>query len=521
MDSRILTIAQSVAAEAPSRPYTVGKRGPVTGPELLEISVGLAEGFDPDERIAVVSDHYPLVIGSLLGALASGSSVAFIYPSATDAEIQTKVYQFDATKVLSTSLSAMHALGADVSPHRRQKGLVDERAGPIIEACRRPRYPTAGGSLSYIVLFTSGSAGRAKMVAHTEGSLIAGYRLVRALRFELLSPTLIPHVEREEQDSTLGPWYGAEASGGFPVTYLSGLPAASVSGLSLGIQALLGGERIVETPAYDPVDIVAAIEEFQAMSLGIPPITGQRMLRSRVLAGHDLSSLFVVGLGGSGVPPGLHGSLEEAMGCRVVTGYGSTELGGVVTTTRFVDPEEQRWTTVGRPVPGVQLDIDEDGELLVRSPAIAAGYLSEPGRLRSLTFDGGWFRTGDTVSKTESGAYRFLGRKSGVIARGGRKIYPETIEGILEQHQGVRTAAVVGTPSRVAGEEDIVAYVELIGDVSVQELRQLCLRELGSGLVPRVIHLVDDVPRRQGEKVNRAVVRDWARSAGSGLIGSP
>lgn len=507
-NSRMLLIAEHVAGELRSRPYTVGKNGPVSGEEILLAASVLRTWFEPNDRIAVVSDRFSHALAALFGALSSSCSIAFISPMTIDAEIHRKVVQFDATKVISTSLSVSNCMGKEVD--LSYCDVSNERLGALFKAERQPQYPGARKDSPLVVLFTSGSVGQAKMVAHTEASLLAGYRLVRALRFELLAPTLLLDLGDGEVGLSLGPWFGSEANGGFPVTYLSGMPVASISGLSLGIQAFLGGEPIVESPVYNPIEIVAGIEELKAMSLGIPPITGQRLVRSRILAGRDLSSLFVVGLGGSSVPVGLHESIEDAMGCRVITGYGSTELGGVVTTTRFVDPEEERWTTVGGPVPGVCVDIDEDGELLVKSPALAAGYLSESGDLRRLRVEKDWYRTGDVVSKDENGSFRFVGRSSGVIARGGRKIYPEVIEDVLERHRGVHRAAVVGVPSRVAGEEDIVAYIEPTGNLNVQELRLLCLRALGAGQVPRVIRPVSEIPRRQGGKINRTLVRDLA-----------
>jgi acyl-CoA synthetase (AMP-forming)/AMP-acid ligase II len=285
------------------------------------------------------------------------------------------------------------------------------------------------------------------------------------------------------------------------------MPVATIGGFALGLQALLGGEQIVREPIYQPEGLLKAIPTLAVTSLGAAPATGQALLRVARKEG-PRPPLMVIGLGGSTVPPGLHAQIERAFGCSVVTGYGSTELGGVVTTTRFTDSDSDRWFTVGRPVPGVNLRTDSTGELSVKSPATAAGYLTTDCVLSPLCRPDGWYGTGDRVICDGDDLFRFDGRISGLIVRGGRKINPEDIERVLLEHEFVERAGVVGVPSRVAGEEDIVAAVVVgSGAVSTSELIRLCAKQLGRAMAPRVIRPLHELPTTPEGKLDRPTLR--------------
>jgi long-chain acyl-CoA synthetase len=135
------------------------------------------------------------------------------------------------------------------------------------------------------------------------------------------------------------------------------------------------------------------------------------------------------------------------------------------------------------------------------------GYL-ENGRVVAGT-DGGWFRTGDVATLDVDGNVSICGRADGLILRGGMKIDPAEIEQVIEMHPAIRKAAVVGVPSRVAGEQDIHAYFEgpafdadRAGPDS-PELREWCRRRLQPNQIPRSFHLLEEIPTKEDGSIRR------------------
>lgn len=509
--NRLTRILAAVEEENPARQIIVDQCNTWSASDVLLIAAAIGSELHPGDRLAVVADTYPIVLASVFAAFQVGGRVALISPLQRD--IEGTIYDFDASKVLWLPNDGALNGGPTVPGQVvHEKTVSIDKIAPVHLATRRPRRAVDVDGAAYLVLSTSGTGGKPKLVAHTESSVIAGYKLVRSVWFEMLAPDLLTLVNEigENDGGHAAPWFGAAADLGVEMTYLSGIPVASVGGLSAGIQALLSGGRIVRRPLYTPEDILNAVQIHQVTSLVVPPITAQRLVRSATCERGACESLVVVGLGGSGVPPGLHQAIERTFNCRVVTGYGATELGGVVATTRFTDPDEERWTTIGRAVPGVDLRVCGDGELQVKSPALGDGYLLESGDLMPFPTDSGWYCTGDVVAAIESGSYRFIGRSSGVIVRGGRKIHPEIIEAVLREHEDIRDCAVVGAVSRVAGEEDIVAFIVVHGRVEISELRQLCVRRLGPSYSPRRVVVIERIPMDSVGKRDLARLRDMA-----------
>ena len=147
---------------------------------------------------------------------------------------------------------------------------------------------------------------------------------------------------------------------------------------------------------------------------------------------------FVVG----GAP--LEAALEEfwrKLGFIVVQGYGLTETAPIVS---FNHPFHLKPGTAGKPLPGVEIRIEPDGEILVRGEIVTPGYYSAPPEA-SNAFEDGWFHTGDIGAIDQDGYLVVRGRKKEMIVTPeGLKVFPEDVEMILNKTPGVRDSAVVG-----------------------------------------------------------------------------
>jgi long-chain acyl-CoA synthetase len=151
--------------------------------------------------------------------------------------------------------------------------------------------------------------------------------------------------------------------------------------------------------------------------------------------------------GGARLPARVE-SLWNALGYAMIQGYGLTETAPAITITH---PFKARRGAVGRPLPGAETKIAEDGEILVRGANVSPGYYGDPEATREA-FSGGWLRTGDLGRFDEEGNLIYLGRKKEVIVTAeGLNVFPEDVERALAAQPAVRESAAVGKESEEAG----------------------------------------------------------------------
>jgi long-chain acyl-CoA synthetase len=161
--------------------------------------------------------------------------------------------------------------------------------------------------------------------------------------------------------------------------------------------------------------------------------------------------------GGAYLPPKLHERWEN-MGFRVMQGYGATECAPVVSVTPF---NEHIYDSIGKPIPGVEVNIAEDGELLVKGPNVAPGYWKNP-EATAASFQNGWYHTGDLGFSDEKGNLYLKGRKKNLIVlANGLNVYPEDIENVLVANPLVKDAVVFGL---MEGDEGPIVHGVLLMD---------------------------------------------------------
>ncbi len=294
--------------------------------------------------------------------------------------------------------------------------------------------------------------------------------------------------------------------GAVPLTHSYGLS-------SVALPALVRGARIAVPGEHDPFAAMKAARQFGVSFLPTVPayIRGLAVAR-RPPAVPD--SLRLVISAGAPLSAAAARAWRQRFGLPVHTFYGASECGGICFDRQGTAAEDG---TLGEPVDGVTIEIDgssrsnRDGELapgtgavIVRSPAVAAGYLPPPTDHEAQagpTLADSVFRTQDHGT-LEDGVLRLLGRLDGLINVKGRKVQPRTVERVIEELPEVDEVVVLGIEGAETGSTRVRAVV-VGSDLSEATIRQHCRAHLGDHEVPRSIVLVDELPRTERGKVDR------------------
>lgn len=228
-----------------------------------------------------------------------------------------------------------------------------------------------------------------------------------------------------------------------------------------------------------------------------------------------LPYLRYAGLGGASVPAAVSTRLAR-LGITVYRSYGSTEHPSI-TGSQASAVEEKRLYTDGFPLPGVEVRLGYDGEILSRGPDLCLGY-TDPELTAKAFDDGGWYHTGDIGTIDSDGYLTVIDRKADIIIRGGENISALEVEEVLLTMPGVAEAVAVAVPDAKLGERT-AAVIRPLPDTAAPDLEQLRTRFERSGLAiqkwPEQVHLVDDFPRTASGKIQKfAVRRELADSGG-------
>lgn len=293
----------------------------------------------------------------------------------------------------------------------------------------------------------------------------------------------------------------------------------------LGTAYVITGGGHSHLPTFSPNGVLSAIERTGTTTTMMAPTMIIMALTDGDVPSHDLSKFRLLFYGSSPMAAEwVQRTIEQFPGTEIQQGYGLTETSPILTT---LDPEVHRRAiaegdteilrAAGRAVPGVDIRIlDEDGhevpqgeagEVVVRGPNIAKGYLNRPEETIQA-FRNGWFHTGDVGRVDENGFMFLMDRKKDMVVTGGENVYTSEVEAILYQHPDVHEAAVVGVPDEKFGEALFAVIVPAPGaELDRATIMAHCEGKIGRYKIPRKMDFVSEMPKSALGKILKAELR--------------
>ena len=265
---------------------------------------------------------------------------------------------------------------------------------------------------------------------------------------------------------------------------------------NLVLPLLLHGIPLMLAPAPLPEIIRRAAENEKAITLAAVPA----MWRAWHAADAIPSNVRLAISAGALLPVNLETEIFEAHGLKIHNFLGSSECGGIAYDASASPRTEA--PLAGSPMQNINLSLNGEGCLVVRSRAVAETYWPE----KSDSLTGGIFQTSD-LAELMGGAVFLRGRLGDQINVAGRKVLPETIERALLTHPEMRECLVFGTPSRDAERTEIIVAI-IVSRAGESELKNFLLQTLPAWQVPRAWHFVESLSVNARGKISRA---EWRK----------
>lgn len=468
---------------------------------------GIAKG----DRILLWAPNSPRWVGTFFGCLSSGAVVVPLDVQSTP-DFVAKVIDTTTPKLLLASgVTAPQLQEAGHSPvvlERLDERLRDQEVSLSI---------TVGPEDMAEVIFTSGTTGEPKGVVLTHRNIVSNVEAAADLippqpSHRLLS--LLPLSHMLEQNAGLLLPLQAGASVVYPASRQAGVIARvlreeGITGIVAVPQILLLLMNSIER------EVARLGREHQwgrahAIAPRLPMVARRLLFRSalRRLGG----SLNFLACGGAYLDPHLAQKWEN-LGIGVVQGYGTTEAAPFVTANSL---KERRLDSLGRVLPGQQVRIADDGEVLIKGPNVFSGYWQNS-QATAEVMDDGWYRTGDLGYLDKDGYLYFKGRKKNLIVLAdGRNVYPEDIEPVLnrELDQEAREEAIVLGLQGEGGTTQVHAVLLVRDPATADE----AIRRANSRLAEHqrirgfTIWPEEDLPRTRTLRVQRHLVAEYLAS---------
>ncbi|MBP8018613.1 MAG: malonyl-CoA synthase [Hylemonella sp.] len=381
--------------------------------------------------------------------------------------------------------------------------LGDDRSGSLLERavhCSDQHTPvqSAADDLAAI-LYTSGTTGRSKGAMLTHGNMLSNAQMLKD-------------------------YWGWQKGD----VLIHALPIFHVHGLFVAIHgALINGSKMIWMAKFDPKLAVQKMAE-ATVFMGVPTLY-VRMLAEPGLTKETAKHMRLFIAGSAPLLLETFNEWQERTGQTILERYGMSET--VMLTSnpykadaRYANQSERRGGTVGFPLPGVSLRVQDDsgeslltgeiGGIQVKGPNVFSGYWRMPEKTAEEFTSDGFFKTGDVGKIDERGYVHIVGRSKDLIISGGYNVYPAEIEGYINELPGVAESALIGVPHPDFGEVGIAVVIAKPGaalnaDGILADLKS----KLANFKIPKRCVVVPALPRNTMGKVQKNLLRDQYKAS--------
>ncbi len=296
-------------------------------------------------------------------------------------------------------------------------------------------------------------------------------------------------------------------------------------GCVLGLLAdITHGTCSVVMENFNPVQVMTAIEAHKCTSvIGVPSMY-LSIVEHKLFKKFDYSTLRTGIMSGAICPIPLMQRVVDEMNMKEITiPYGLTENSPVMTMSTTNETIEDRCATVGKAMPGIEVEIHDpvtneklpvntQGEICSRGYCVMQGYYKNQEATDSVIDKDGWLHSGDLGVLDERGYLKITGRIKDMIVRGGENIYPRELEEFLIHMPDVLDVQVVGFPSRKYG-EDIAAFFLTRNNktIKAEDVRDFCRGRIAWHKIPRQVKTVEEYPHTANGKIQKYKLRELAK----------
>ena len=312
-------------------------------------------------------------------------------------------------------------------------------------------------------------------------------------------------------------WQGDAYKGAEPIIAITALPLYHIFSLQGNCLTMMaqGGLNVLITNPRDFEGFAKEIAEYKfSLFTGVNTMFAA-LMNTPSFKEIDFSYLRVCIGGGMAVQPAVAKDWKKATGCTILQGYGLTETSPAAVVCR-IDSEFDG--SIGLPIPSTEVIIANDdgnalpigsvGEICIKGPQVMEGYWQRPADTAEVMLPGGWLRTGDIGRMDEDGYLWIEDRKKDMILVSGFNVYPNEIENVVVEMDGILEAAAIGIPDERSGEIVKVFAVRTDPSITEQDVIQHCRENLTGYKRPKLVEFRDDLPKTNVGKILRRELRD-------------
>lgn len=516
----------------PDRPSYTNMGTTISYRELDELSLQFAcylqktLGLTRGERVAIMLPNilqYPV---ALCGIFRAGLVAVNVNPLYTPRELEHQLKDSGAKCIIVLENFA-HVLEAVIDKtaveHVITTGIGDLLSwpkGPLVNMLLRhlkravPRYRFDNGTSLKQAL---------EVGSHEELALVEiGYADIAFLQYTggttgVSKGAMLSHRNMVYNVQQSVVWQGDAYEGVRPIIAITALPLYHIFSLQGNCLCVMeqGGLNVLIT---NPRDFKSFVKEIARYRFNL--FTGVNTLFAALLntpgfGDVDFSGLRVCVGGGTAVQPSVARDWQAATGNTILQGYGLTETSPAAICNAVGD---EFTGSIGLPIPstsviiasddGNELPAGEVGEICIKGPQVMEGYWQRPADTAEVMLPGGWLRTGDIGRMDEDGYFYIEDRKKDMILVSGFNVYPNEVENVVVEMDGILEAAAIGVSDEHSGEAVKIFAVRTDDSVTEQDVLDHCRKYLTNYKRPREVEFRNDLPKTNVGKILRRALRE-------------